>query len=193
MSPLTRYLTDPAAERPVMLADSRHLLIGDCLLAVVGGPESAPLTLRELRRIASEIAAAWNEAESLRAICLRLAERIFKQHELLARRAERKRVMNAIELIAAERKRQLTKGWTPERDDKHDLGELSQGGAAYASVASAMIRGASHEEFPIEMMRAEGDWPFEDHWNPKPDILTNLVKGAAMIAAEIDRLLRKSK
>lgn len=98
--------------------------------------------------------------------------------------------MNAILLIEAERERQLAKGWTTEHDDRHTLGELSHGGAAYAKVASAMIRGASPEEFPIEMMHAEGDWPFEDHWNPKADIVTNLVKGAAMIAAEIDRLLR---
>ncbi len=65
MTALTRYLNDPAAERPEMLADNCHLLIGDCLLAVVGGPESAPLTRRELRRIASEIAAAWNEKRTI--------------------------------------------------------------------------------------------------------------------------------
>jgi hypothetical protein len=101
--------------------------------------------------------------------------------------------MSGVELIAAERERQVKEeGWTPEHDDGHTLGELSDAGAAYADVASAMTRGASAEEFPEDMMLSEGDWPseWEGWWKPSNDPIRNLVKAGALIAAEIDRLLR---
>ena len=100
--------------------------------------------------------------------------------------------ISGVELIADERIRQQTEeGWTPEHDDEHRLGELSMAGSAYADVASAMVRGASPEEFPAEMMLSEGDWPWdEEWWKPSPDPIRNLVKAGALIAAEIDRLQR---
>lgn len=95
-------------------------------------------------------------------------------------------------LIAAERLRQiLDEGYSAPHDDAHNLGELSMAAAAYAGVASAQARGASAEEFPAEMMLSEGEWPWEeDSWRPDEDPLRNLVKAGALIAAEIDRLLR---
>jgi len=95
-------------------------------------------------------------------------------------------------MILDERRRQIEKeGWTSEHDDVHRLGELSQAAHVYAEVASAQARGASSEEFPADMMVAEGDWPFEEcWWKPSPDPIRNLVKAGALVAAEIDRLQR---
>lgn len=95
-------------------------------------------------------------------------------------------------LIAMERQRQMgQEGWTEDHDDTHTMGELSQAAHAYAEVASAQTRGASADEFPADMMVAEGDWPFEEKWwKPSSDPIRNLIKAGALVAAEIDRLLR---
>lgn len=99
--------------------------------------------------------------------------------------------MSVIEEIAAERARQIeVEGWTPEHDDKHGAGELPMAAAAYASVASAQARGATANEFTAGMMIDEGEWPWSaDWWKPK-DARQNLVRAAALVVAEIERLDR---
>ena len=92
--------------------------------------------------------------------------------------------MNGAELIAAERMRQVdAEGWTPEHDDHHDQGELAQAAAAYAMVASAYHCADEYEVL----------WPFEDGWKPSEDGIRNLARAGALIAAEIDRLLRAAQ
>lgn len=88
-----------------------------------------------------------------------------------------------VELIAEERQRQLTeKGWTAEHDDQHQPGELSSGGVAYAIAA--------YEARP--WLFCYRHWPFYmEQFHPKKDPIANLAKAGAMIAAEIDRELRK--
>jgi hypothetical protein len=101
--------------------------------------------------------------------------------------------VNGIALIVAERRRQITdEGFDADHDDKHTLGDLSLAATAYARIGSATIRGASADEFPVDMMMAEGEWPseWEEYWRPSDDPIRNLVKAGALIAAEIDRLLR---
>ncbi len=103
--------------------------------------------------------------------------------------------MTGIEIIAAERKRQIESlNWTADHDDvTNRMGELSMAAGAYANVASAIARGADAEEFSADMMLSEGDWPWdEDSWKPSNDVIRNLAKAGALIAAEIDRLQRKS-
>lgn len=81
--------------------------------------------------------------------------------------------------IRAERNRQINdKGWTAEHDDGHSRGELSAAAACYA-LGSKL----SPEEF--EML-----WPWHGQdWNPGID-RCNLIKAAALIVAEIERLDR---
>lgn len=89
-----------------------------------------------------------------------------------------------IEIISDERNRQLqVEGYTPEHDDKHDLGELSAAAAAYA-LRSAGCSGADE---------CIGDewWPFEwEDWKPSENRVEMLAKAGALIAAEIDRINR---
>jgi hypothetical protein len=90
--------------------------------------------------------------------------------------------MNGAERIVAERQRQVSEeGWTPEHDDQHDLGELARAAACYATPR---LLGGS---LPPQ------DWPWAvKWWKPTPnDRIRELEKAGALIAAEIDRLLRE--
>lgn len=108
--------------------------------------------------------------------------------------------MSAIEDIAAERQRQINEeGWFAEHDDKHRQGELAIAGAWYAfnspyvgksdCIGDPSLEG--HElsrTFNGEYSAFRWPWPIE-WWkptNPRRD----LVKAAALIVAEIERLDR---
>ncbi len=89
--------------------------------------------------------------------------------------------MTGIELIAAERQRQVTaEGWTAEHDDQHNGGEM-----AFAAMCYADPDGLSEPDIY---------WPWEaEWWKPSGDRVRNLVKAGALIAAEIDRLERQRR
>ena len=102
------------------------------------------------------------------------------------------------ELIAEERKRQIEKeGWTAEHDAKHVCSELTDAAVMYAMRGywkkriNPMIVGT--DEMPGIM------WPFsmesfKPSNEPWPDgRIRDLVKAGALIAAEIDRLLKEKK
>ena len=94
--------------------------------------------------------------------------------------------MNGIELIAAERTRQVeVEGWTPEHDAEHVAGELPLAAAGYAQYAGVQsMVGASPG-----LKRLPAFWPWgREWWKPSDDPIRNLEKAGALIAAEIDRL-----
>lgn len=114
----------------------------------------------------------------------------------------------ATDLITAERARQMSdEGWTPEHDDEHTDGSLALAAACYATPVriyeqNAFAGGVSYVD----------PWPWERLWDkryrygerrnnrgnvlPDPSTYNNkeridlLVKAGALIAAEIDRILR---
>lgn len=98
----------------------------------------------------------------------------------------RQRRSPAIDDVAAERNRQIyIEGWTPEHDDQHVNGEMARAGAGYAYHA-----GLSDEQ------RAKGlpqgwpaGWAFS-WWKPSTR-RRDLVKAAALILAEIERIDRR--
>ena len=91
--------------------------------------------------------------------------------------------MAAIDDIAAERHRQIEqKGWTPEHDAAHIGEELAAAAACYALPS---------EYRPADCCPAE--WPWADIWWKPGDRRRELVKAAALIVAEIDRLDRKGR
>lgn len=96
-------------------------------------------------------------------------------------------------MIAAERERQLAeKGWTPQHDDEHSDGELAYAAESYAFAAACQSHG---DGVPPGMLhsRVPNHWPpawSEDWWKPSEDPIRNLSKAGALIAAEIDRLIR---
>lgn len=98
--------------------------------------------------------------------------------------------MNGIQLIAAERERQLTfEGYQPEHDDKHTRGELAAAAHGYALLAAIQSNG--HIVGGANQMTPPPAWPFDQSsWKPSDDKIRNLEKAGALIAAELDRLLR---
>jgi hypothetical protein len=96
--------------------------------------------------------------------------------------------MNGIELIAAERQRQIdVEGWSPDHDADWEDGQLGQAAEAYRLAATGMLKGSTAKAWktppPI--------WPWDRRWwKPSDDPVCNLVKAGALIAAEIDRLQR---
>lgn len=96
-----------------------------------------------------------------------------------------------VQRIAAERRRQVEQeGWTPEHDAEHVGNELAQAAACYAWP-------------PMRPHFVKNAWPWDrEYWKPEELEVgfTNeqirqarikvLVKAGALIAAEIDRLLR---
>jgi hypothetical protein len=87
--------------------------------------------------------------------------------------------MSGIERIAAERRRQVeAEGWTPEHDDGHRYGHLARAAAELAAEGT-------------DMRTEDPDGP--DCWSlirKHPDRIRQLEIAGALIAAEIDRLLR---
>ncbi len=109
-------------------------------------------------------------------------------------------VSRAIQLIAAERQRQCSEeGWSTEHDDLHSRGELAKAAEAYLNAMEAVPH-EDHNGFctGVELKPrtkwAPNPWPW-DHawWKPSDDPIRNLVKAGALIAAEIDRLIRTAK
>lgn len=85
----------------------------------------------------------------------------------------------AIEDIRDERLRQMIEeGWTPAHDDELLHGELVRAAACYSMYQ------------PTEYMPV--GWPFSrESWKPK-DRRRNLIRAAALLVAEIERIDRSA-
>jgi hypothetical protein len=78
-----------------------------------------------------------------------------------------------IDEIAAERRRQIeVEGFSAAHDDRHAEGELAEAAACYA------------------VRRLNARWPWDLEWWKPKGIRRNLIKAAALIIAEIERLDR---
>ena len=91
-------------------------------------------------------------------------------------------------LIAIERTRQIRiKNWTPEYDARHAKGQLGFAGLGYL-LAALNKTGKPASEVPVP----PPFWPWTvKDFKPAPEPVRNLVKAGALIAAEIDRILRE--
>ena len=83
--------------------------------------------------------------------------------------------------IMDERLRQMAQeGWTAEHDDEHDGHELASAAVCYVEASYGGVE-----------MESPWDWPWHrSWWKASDDPIRNLEKAGALIAAEIDRLLR---
>lgn len=96
-----------------------------------------------------------------------------------------------LEEIAAERLRQVeVEGWTPDHDDTHRAGELSDAAACYATRHRAFkaleLAGRGYAPF----MSYRDLWPWADHWWKPKSPREDLIRAGALIVAEIERLDR---
>lgn len=91
--------------------------------------------------------------------------------------------MNGIERIAAERKRQIEEeGWTAKHDDRHIRGEMASLAALYALP--------TRDQSAARALFYPPTWGHE-WWKPSTSRIRDLERAGALIAAEIDRLLRR--
>jgi hypothetical protein len=84
--------------------------------------------------------------------------------------------------VLAERARQISdEGWTPEHDDQYTNYELAHAAACYAMLAGTRAR-SDYDQPAL--------WPWKrDWWKPR-DRRHDLVRAAALILAEIERMDR---
>lgn len=81
--------------------------------------------------------------------------------------------------VLAERRRQIeSEGWTPEHDDEHSLGEMAGAAACYANNAG------------LGRVLPPRSWPWDASWWKPKDRRRDLVRAAALLLAEIERLDR---
>ena len=101
-------------------------------------------------------------------------------------------VISGVGRITAERQRQIEKeGWTSTHDDKHDDSELAWAAVSYA--APDKVFRLAQDGYNNFLFRDPWPWNFEEPESDKRnkhDRIWILVAAGALIAAEIDRLLR---
>lgn len=87
--------------------------------------------------------------------------------------------------IREERARQVAvEGWTPAHDDQHTGGDLAAAAAAYAFSAYTATTPRYLAADP------SGFWPWDVSWWKPRGARRDLVRAAALIVAEIERLDR---
>lgn len=96
--------------------------------------------------------------------------------------------MGGIEMIAAERKRQIdVEKFSELHDQCYRNGELTSAAICYAGVAKAQEK---IKTYAVPIGPTDGCWPWAQiWWKPSADPVRNLEKAGALIAAEIDRIL----
>ena len=98
-------------------------------------------------------------------------------------------VEQAIADVAAERRRQVEQlGWAPDHDDEHDRDlALPRAAACYALAGT----GGNGPFWISPLQVPQQVWPYRWEWKPK-DRRSNLVRAAALLIAEIERVDRAS-
>lgn len=95
---------------------------------------------------------------------------------------------SAIELVTEERQRQITEeGYDEKHDEGHDGGALALAAAAYASHPLKIYRQSQYRNsVQFDQIR-----PFDEYdIDPEKDELRCLVIGAALMLAEIERIMK---
>lgn len=110
------------------------------------------------------------------------SERYWKER---AEKAEAALASQATKDVLTERERQKSvEGWTEEHDDEHSNAEMSAAAAAYAFNAYTTSSFRAYAADPL------GFWPWDIEWWKPTTPRRDLIKAAALILAEIDRIDR---
>jgi len=98
---------------------------------------------------------------------------------------------NAINDVIFERQRQVSQeGWTPEHDDTHSSGEMAGAAACYARHVNGRqwVYPSRPDDYTSE--EVPGSWPWDEAWWKPKSPRQDLVRAAALLIAEIERLDR---
>lgn len=97
--------------------------------------------------------------------------------------------------VLAERRRQIeVEQWTPDHDAEHASRELAAAAACYVLhyVQRSWLAEQSSTEASYAAEPVPDDWPWQDgDWKPK-NPRRDLVRAAALILAELDRIDREA-
>jgi hypothetical protein len=98
----------------------------------------------------------------------------------------------AFALIAAERERQIAKGYNSGRDDEHRNGELAAAAASYAMIAEVNQRDPDYFDEEDPKAQIVGLCPWNNHC-PLTTMNSRdaLVRAGALIVAELSRMMRR--
>lgn len=100
-------------------------------------------------------------------------------------------MQSGVHLIAKERQRHIEgEFYTSEHDDQHSNGQLAGAGAVYALNAAGFLDASNIQAKRPGVTHTVNLWPFGPSCYKPTNAVRNLVKAGALIAAEIDRLLR---
>lgn len=86
----------------------------------------------------------------------------------------------SVDVLAERQRQQEVEGWTPEHDDQHKGGALAVAAGCYAMHTDAFPNPGQ----PPVM------WPWVSDWWKPTDYRRDLVKAAALLLAEIERIDR---
>lgn len=96
--------------------------------------------------------------------------------------------LRVLDDVLAERSRQVTEeGFDAQHDDRHNAFELGKAAAAY--LGFAIIKDTTRKQ-NAKSPYTPGIWPWDAEWWKPTDRRRDLVKAAALIVAEIERLDR---
>ena len=92
--------------------------------------------------------------------------------------------------VLKERARQQSQeGYTPEKDDGYGMGQLHLAAQSYLGCCAWRDRNFMHKTAILQNVPSTWPWP-QFSWKPKNQ-RQDLVRAAALIIAEIERLDRK--
>lgn len=95
--------------------------------------------------------------------------------------------MTVIEEIDAERRRQIeVEGWSEEHDDQHGNFEMAHAAACYVSHVAHCRGHWADADVPPR------NWPWDEKWWKPKSERRDLIRAAALLVAEIERLDRQS-
>lgn len=106
--------------------------------------------------------------------------------------------------IARERERQMAvEGWTREHDDTHSRGEMAAAAASYAINHHAHllpefanpnhINACEGPTLHTTMVHANAVWPWSNKWWKPKNSRRDLIRAAALLVAELERLDRAQR
>lgn len=120
----------------------------------------------------------------------------YRRHELgtpEGMEAVAERIMECLNVTAVsdvvlfERAKQVAMGYDAKSDDIHTLGQLTMGAVCFAQTAFTQISSAK----PLPSGFRHKDWPWQpSSFHAEQDPVGNLVKAAAMLIAEAERIER---
>jgi hypothetical protein len=116
--------------------------------------------------------------------------------------------LKVVEAVFAERLRQISQeGWTPQHDGEHKAGELARAAACYAApddISWTDNFGRPLDEDGNTRPMSDGEkkrswsydralrWPWAKQWWKPKDRRRDLIRSAALLVAEIERLDRST-